>query len=432
MILDGKYIEPNSIPLNRLDTSVTTVTQSTEAHEAINTEINKIKGLTNDSTVPLQAFYNKTVNHFATKINDTSTATDPAHTIKDGTVTNAMLASGLKDVIVYTNVANNSSNPISTYKEFTAAAKVSSSSSSTTALTVAGASSSAPALTVSAGNTALINTTVSGTLNVTNSKKTTLSGALEVQGDSTVQNLTVNGNLTVAGNNTYVNQSVLNITDRQIIIAKGATDTTIASSTGTTDQPGIVIDLGGYSGSTNATNQKKTPKLIYCDDLKVSPNTGWCVVNYNDSGLIRPLATKAYVDAQISAAGSSSGGLVGAVKKAFAVGVASITASTNAGKKVEVTLPSDFDSRTTPARYIVLVQLNQQASTVVSGTSDTMAAPTTSAGEIWINKQNGKFSINLTGAVTSGTLSFGWVAISLNYSNVVSAPGTAHTLLSGV
>lgn len=416
MILDGKYIEQNSIPLDRLDTSVPTTEVYRDDMEAVNNEIGRIKNLTNDSnTVPLQAFYTKTVNHFATQINDTSTATDPAHTIRNDSITNAMLNSGLKNVIVYTNVANDSGNPITTYKEFTAAAKITS-SSSTAALTLAANSATNNALTVTTGVTNLAKTNVSGALAVTGA--TTMSSTLTVSGATTVQNLTVNGNMTIVGNTTNLNQSVLNITDRQVVIAKGAPDS-IAVSTGT-DQPGVVIDLGGYVGTTNTTNQKKTPKLIYCKDLFTpATNTGWSVVDYNNNGLIRPLATKAYVDAQITAAGNDSSGAVGTVKKAIAVGQATLAANT---KKIEVTLPTDFDSRGTYTKYVVFVQPCQE-------NNATMGAGITRLGEVWINKMANKFAINVSGAPANAVV-FSWIAISLNYSG--STWATPHTLLSGL
>ena len=279
MIIDGKFIEENSIPLNRLMGSVVVTSDYNAGNEALNTRISKIENLTMDSDMALQAFNTKANNHFSTLINDTSTATAPAHSIKAGTVTDAMLASGLKDRVVYTDQN----------RTITATDTFSGGITFTGTTTYTGAADATDILKVTKGTTTLQATKIQKTLNVTGA---TTAAGVTATGLTVNGNATITGNLTVSGTTTKVNSTDLQVSDTLISLNEGGAAPTTSS---------VIGILVGTTGITSAANSVKLARLTYKGD-------GWYVRNHsttNNAQTESKIVTEAYLTAQGYAASSN-------------------------------------------------------------------------------------------------------------------------------
>ena len=368
MITDGKFIEENSIPLDRLMSTVVTASDYNSDTEALNTRISKIENLEMDSGTALQDFNTVTNAHFATLINDESTEAAPAHSIKLDTVTDAMLNSNLKDRVVYTDQV----------RTVTANDTFSGAVSFTGSATYTGAANNTEVLKVTKGTTTLQATTVQSTLNVT--------------GASTMSSLTVNGavsvtgNLTVAGTTTTVNSTNLQVQDRIISVGQGG------SVPGSGTEAGIEVGINGY------TDIKK-PRLVYKGD-------GWYIRNHSTTSSAQTeskIVTEAYLASQGYAASSNLEATIKTTLKKY-IAMGTCLASDT------VSLPSDFATNignsANGSDYQVFVN-----PIVSTGSPTAIENKCLKVGEIQVQKlASKKFKLLISGEYASGTV-FSWVAI---------------------
>lgn len=375
MIIDGKFIEENSIPLDRLMSGVVTTSSYNDDSEALNTRISKIENLEMDGGEALQTFNTTTVNHFSTLINDESTDSAPAHSIKLDTVTDAMLYSGLKDRLVYTDQN----------RTITAADTFTGGLTFTGTSTYTGSAANTNVINVTKGNIAAQTISAAGNIAGTTMALSDTGTALTTEGSALVkQNLTVNGTLTVKGTTTTVNSSTLTITDRLITVGNGGA----VPASGT--EAGMEVGINGYSDI-------KKPRLVYKGD-------GWYVRNHSTTNAAQTeskIVTEAYLTAQgYQTTANLEAQIKTALKKYIAMGTCNVNA--------EVTLPTTFAaniaSTANTTDYYVF------ANPVLTSGS---AASTNlgQIGEIQVYKlANKKFKILTTGTTSPG-VAFSWIAI---------------------
>jgi len=379
MIIDGKFIEENSIPLDRLMSSVVTTSSYNADAEALNTRISKIENLEMDGGEALQAFNTTTVNHFSTLINDESTESAPAHSIKAGTVTDAMLATALKNKIVYTDQN----------RTITAADTFTGGLTFTGISTYTGAAANTNVINVTKGNiaaqtiSAAGKSTLSAVLATTVSVSNTGNEALVVDGGAVIK-----GGLTVRGTTTTVNSTNLSVSDQLIVVNEGGSTPSSSNITG------IVV------GPTNTSYDQtagKHARLTYKGD-------GWYVRNHSATSAPQTeskIVTEAYLAAQgYQTTSNLEDQIKTALKKYIAMGTCNVNA--------EVTLPTTFAaniaSTANTTDYYVF------ANPVLTSGS---AASTNlgQIGEIQVYKlANKKFKILTTGATSPG-VTFSWIAI---------------------
>ena len=392
MIIDGKFIEENSIPLNRLNTTVVSWSSYNSDAEALNTRIGKIENLQMASNDPLQAFNTTTVNHFATKINDTSTASAPAHTIKDGTVTDAMLATALKNKLVYTDV-NKTITATDTFTGLT---------------TFTASSTSNDILKVTKGITTLQATAVKSTLTVDGASTlksisgTTLSlsgtdTALSVSGNASIAKKLTVKDLEVTGTSTVVNSTDLQVKDMLISLNEGGSAPVAGSSV-----MGILI---GTSGITSNVNAVKLARLTYKGD-------GWYVRNHSTSNTAQTeskIVTEAYLTAQGFQTTSNLEAQIKTVMKKY-IARGSVTLAGTTGVLVDLTaskyatFAANISGGDSYDVFVTLVTPN----TGNAGT--TMSTGATSVGEIQVVKTDTKkFKIFNSG--TASSMYVHWMAV---------------------
>ena len=374
MITDGKFIEENSIPLDRLMTPVVTAGDYVADAEALNTRISKIENLEMDEGTALQDFNTVTNAHFATLINDESTESAPTHSIKLDSVTDAMLNSNLKDRVVYTDQVRT----IAANDTFSGAV------SFTGSATYTGAAANTEVLKVTKGTTTLQATTVQSTLNVT--------------GASTMSSLTVNGavsvtgNLTVTGTTTAVNSTNLNVQDRIITLNKGGT--VPAAATAATHS-GIDVDVNGYTEARRA-------RLVYKGD-------GWYIRNHSTTSSAQTeskIVTEAYLSAQGYAASSNLETTIkNTMKKYIAMGTCNVNTEVNLAS-VAATFAANIGTSANGSDYQIFVN-----PIVASGSPTAIDANCLKVGEIQVQKLASKKFKILTSGITSPGISFSWVAI---------------------
>ena len=375
MITDGKFIEENSIPLDRLMSSVVTTSTYNSDAEALNTRISKIENLQMDGGEALQAFNTTTVNHFSTLINDESTESAPTHSIKLNTVTDAMLYNGLKDRIVYTD-QNRTITATDTFTgalTFTGTSTYTGAAATTNVINVT--KGNIAAQTISAAGKSTLSAVSATTVNVNN----TGSEALVVEGGAVIK-----GELTVRGTTTTVNSSTLTVTDRLITVGNGGA----VPAAGT--EAGMEVGINGYSDI-------KKPRLVYKGD-------GWYVRNHSTTNAAQTeskIVTEAYLTAQgYQTTSNLEDQIKAALKKYIAMGTCNVNA--------EVTLPTTFAaniaSTANTTDYYVLAN-----PVVTSGSS--ASTNLGQIGEIQVYKlANKKFKILTTGATSPG-VTFSWIAI---------------------
>lgn len=371
MITDGKFIEENSIPLDRLMSTVVTASDYNSDAEALNTRISKIENLEMDSGTALQDFNTVTNAHFATLINDESTESAPTHSIKLDTVTDAMLNSNLKDKIVYTDQV----------RTITANDTFSGAVSFTGSATYTGAANNTEVLKVTKGVTSLKNTNVGGDLSVTGSS--TLAG-LTVNGA-----VSVTGNLTVAGTTTTVNSTNLQVQDRIISVGQGG------SVPGSGTEAGIEVGINGY-------NDIKKPRLVYKGD-------GWYIRNHSTTNAAQTeskIVTEAYLASQGYAASSNMEATIKTtLKKYIAMGTCNVNTEVNLAS-VASTFAANIGTSANGSDYQVFVN-----PIVASGSPTAIDANCLKVGEIQVQKLASKKFKILTSGITSPGITFSWVAI---------------------
>ena len=400
MIIDGKFIEENSIPLNRLNTTVVSWSSYNSDAEALNTRIGKIENLQMASDDPLQTFNTTTVNHFATKINDTSTASAPAHTIKDGTVTDAMLATALKNKLVYID-ANRTISATHTFTGLT---------------TFTASSTSNDILKVTKGITTLQATAIKSTLTVDGASTlksisgTTLSlsgtdTALSVSGNASIAKKLTVKDLEVTGTSTVVNSTDLQVKDMLISLNEGGSAPVAGSSV-----MGILI---GTSGITSNVSAVKLARLTYKGD-------GWYVRNHSTSNTAQTeskIVTEAYLTAQGFQTTSNLEAQIKTVMQKY-IAMGNITLAGTTGVEVDLaTKCATFAANITNGNnYDVFVTL-VTPNTGNNGT--TMSSGATGVGEIQVVKTaNKKFKIFNSG--TASSMYVHWVAINRALANIAS------------
>ena len=374
MITDGKFIEENSIPLDRLMSTVVTASDYNSDAEALNTRISKIENLEMDSGTALQDFNTVTNAHFATLINDESTESAPAHSIKLDTVTDAMLNSNLKDRVVYTDQVRT----IAANDTFSGAVSFTGSTTHT------GAADNTEVLKVAKGVTSLKNTTVGGDLNVT--------GASTLASLSVTGSVSISGGLTVAGTTTAVNSTNLNVQDRIITLNKGGT--VPAAATAATHS-GIDIDVNGYTEARRA-------RLVYKGD-------GWYIRNHSTTSSAQTeskIVTEAYLSAQGYAASSNLEATIKTtLKKYIAIGTCNVNTEVNLAS-VASTFAANIGTSANGTDYQIFVN-----PIVASGSPTAIDANCIKIGEIQVQKLASKKFKILTSGTTSPGISFSWVAI---------------------
>ena len=368
MITDGKFIEENSIPLDRLMTSVVTTSSYNDDAEALNTRISKIENLEMASGTALQDFNTVTNAHFSTLINDESTESAPAHSIKLASITDAMLASGLKDKIVYTDQV----------RTVTANDTFSGAVSFTGSATYTGAANNTEVLKVTKGVTSFKNTTVDGDLSITGSS--TLTG-LTVNGA-----VSITGNLTVAGTTTTVNSTNLQVQDRIISVGQGG------SVPGSGTEAGIEVGINGYSDI-------KKPRLVYKGD-------GWYVRNHSTTNAAQTeskIVTEAYLTSQGYAASSN---LESTIKTALQKYIAMGTCLASDTVSLPSAFAANIGNSANGSDYQVFVN-----PIVSTGSPTAIENKCLKVGEIQVQKlASKKFKLLISGEYASGTV-FSWVAI---------------------
>ena len=394
MIIDGKFIEENSIPLSRLMGSVVVTSDYNADNEALNTRISKIENLEMDSDMALQAFSTKAVNHFSTLINDTSTDTAPAHSIKAGTVTDAMLATALKDRIVYTD-QNRTITATETFNgatTFGAAATFNETVAHNKPVTFTGSATSTEILKVAKGKTVLQTVSVTG---LTDSGDASITG-----------NVTISGNLTVSGTTSTVNSTIVTVTDRLIALNKnGAVPTQSLPSGIKIAVSGINDDVTGSSGDANI----RLARLTYQNDG--ASGAGWYVRNYsttNNNTSESKIVTEAYLTAQGYAASSNlETSIKNTLKKFIARGQATLAGTTGVSVNLASTHATFAANITNGDNYDVFVTLVNPAT---GNSATTTATNLLGVGEIQVVKNGNKtFKIFNTGTAASVTVA--WMAV---------------------
>lgn len=397
MIIDGKFIEENSIPLDRLMSGVVMTSSYSEDSEALNTRISKIENLQMDGGEALQAFNTTTVNHFATLINDESTESAPTHSIKLDSVTDAMLSSGLKDRVVYTD----QNRTITAADTFTGALTFTGTS------TYTGAAATTNVINVTKGTANLQATNVNDTLNVTG--ETTLANA-------TATGLTINGNvgitgeLTVSGSFTKVNSNDLYVQDKLIVINEGGSTPSSSNITG--------IVVGPTSISYDQTANKHA-RLTYKGD-------GWYIRNHSSTSAAQTeskIVTEAYLTAQgYQTTSNLEAQIKTALQKYIAMGNVTLTGTTGVEVDLATKCATFAANITNGNNYDVFVTL-VTPNTGNNGT--TITAGATALGEVQIVKTaNKKFKIFNSGSASSGVtggLYVHWVAINRALATVASS-----------
>lgn len=390
MIIDGKFIEENSIPLDRLMTPVVTAGDYVADAEALNTRISKIENLEMDEGTALQDFNTVANAHFATLINDESTESAPAHSIKLDTVTDAMLNSNLKDRVVYTDQVRT----IAANDTFSGAVSFTGSTTHT------GAADNTEVLKVTKGVTSLKNTTVGGNLNVT--------GASTLASLSVTGSVSISGGLTVAGTTTAVNSTNLNVQDRIITLNKGGT-VPVAITAAT--HSGIDIDVNGYA-------EPRRARLVYKGD-------GWYIRNHSTTSSAQTeskIVTEAYLSSQgFQTTANLEAQIKTTMQKYIAMGNITLTGTTGVEVDLATKCATFAANITNGNNYDVFVTL-VTPNTGNNGT--TITAGATSLGEVQVVKTaNKKFKIFNSGAASSGVtggLYVHWVAINRAIATVAS------------
>lgn len=380
MIIDGKFIEENSIPLDRLMISVVTTSSYNDAAEALNTRISKIENLEMDGGEALQAFNTTTVNHFSTLINDESTESAPSHSIKLDTVTDAMLYSGLKDRLVYTD-QNRTITAADTFTgglTFTGTSTYTGAAANTNVINVT--KGNIAAQTISAAGKSTLSDVAATTVNVNN----TGNEALVVEGGAVIK-----GGLTVRGTTTTVNSTNLSVSDQLIVVNEGGNTPSSSNITG--------IVVGPTSTSDDQTAGKHA-RLTYKGD-------GWYVRNHSTTSAAPQTESKIVTEAYLTAQGyQTAANLENQIKTALKKYIAMGTCNVNAKVTLPTTFAANIASTANTTDYYVFAN-----PVLTSGSAASVNLG--QIGEIQVYKlANKEFKILTTGTTSPG-VAFSWIAI---------------------
>ena len=390
MIVDGKYIEEGSIPLNRLEVQPMTAGDAAQAHTELNNRISNIENLSAPSSSNLMHFKADMDTHVGSTI---SASAETPHIVGDNYITKAMLHSDLAGDIVYRTGSEQEITSVKHFKGVTT--QFSASSSTAAAVNVTSGKTVLQAVEAKAGTFAgaLTTTGTSSNINIAGTGSNKIAGNLEVGASEATKKLTVFGDLEVTGNvilNSVVNATTTNteITDQVILLNKGGTSAV-------------------NSGIEITCNSTYNPQLVYSGS---STGSGWAVRKAGSSNTFKQLAT---VDDITAAGGQTATQVTTAIKNAILTEVKKVilagkgttytatTATTLQGTAGRaITLPSGFASAA--GDYAVFIS--------VDGTS----APATvgNIGEIYVvNNSATKFTVYNSGSNAAAT--FTWVAINL-------------------
>lgn len=390
MIVDGKYIEEGSIPLNRLETPPMTAGDAAQAHTEMNNRISNIENLSAPGSSNLMHFKDDMDAHVGSTI---SASGETPHIVGDDYITKAMLNSTLAGDIVYRTGTAQEITSVKHFKGVTT--QFSSESPNASAINVTNGKTTLQNVEAKAGTfTGSITTTGTGSnINIAGTGSNKIAGNLEIGASGAAKKLKVFGDLEVTGNvilNSVVNATTTNteISDQVILLNKGGTSAV---------NSGIEINC----------NSTYNPQLVYSGS---STGSGWAVRKAGSSNTFKQLAT---VDDITAAGGQTAAQVATAIKNAILAEVKKVilagkgttytatTATTLQGTTGRtITLPSGFASAA--GDYAVFIS--------VDGTS----APATvgNIGEIYVvNNSATKFTVYNTGSNAAAT--FTWIAVNL-------------------
>lgn len=390
MIVDGKYIEEGSIPLNRLETPPMTAGDAAQAHTEMNNRISNIENLSAPGSSNLMHFKDDMDAHVGSTI---SASGETPHIVGDDYITKAMLNSTLAGDIVYRTGTAQEITSVKHFKGVTT--QFSSESPNASAINVTNGKTTLQNVEAKAGTFAgAITTTGTGSnINIAGTGSNKIAGNLEIGASGAAKKLKVFGDLEVTGNvilNSVVNATTTNteISDQVILLNKGGTSAV---------NSGIEINC----------NSAYNPQLVYSGS---STGSGWAVRKAGSSNTFKQLAT---VDDITAAGGQTAAQVATAIKNAILAEVKKVilagkgttytatTATTLQGTTGRtITLPSGFASAA--GDYAVFIS--------VDGTS----APATvgNIGEIYVvNNSATKFTVYNTGSNAVAT--FTWIAVNL-------------------
>lgn len=390
MIVDGKYIEEGSIPLNRLETPPMTAGDAAQAHTEMNNRISNIENLSAPGSSNLMHFKDDMDAHVGSTI---SASGETPHIVGDDYITKAMLNSTLAGDIVYRTGTAQEITSVKHFKGVTT--QFSSESPNASAINVTNGKTTLQNVEAKAGTfTGSITTTGTGSnINIAGTGSNKIAGNLEIGASGAAKKLKVFGDLEVTGNvilNSVVNATTTNteISDQVILLNKGGTSAV---------NSGIEINC----------NSTYNPQLVYSGS---STGSGWAVRKAGSSNTFKQLAT---VDDITAAGGQTAAQVAAAIKNAILAEVKKVilagkgttytatTATTLQGTTGRtITLPSGFASAA--GDYAVFISVDGTSAPVTVG----------NIGEIYVvNNSATKFTVYNTGSNAAAT--FTWIAVNL-------------------
>lgn len=390
MIVDGKYIEEGSIPLNRLEVQPMTAGDAAQAHTELNNRISNIENLSAPSNSNLMQFKADMDTHVGSTI---SASAETPHIIGDNYITKAMLNSDLAGDIVYRTGTDQEITSVKHFKGVTT--QFSANSSTAAAINVTSGKTVLQDVEAKAGTFAgaLTTTGTSSNLTIAGTGSNKIAGNLEIGASGATKKLKVFGDLEVTGNvilNSVVNATTTNteITDQVILLNKGGTSAVNA---------GIEINC----------NSTYNPQLVYSGS---STGSGWAVRKAGSSNTFKQLAT---VDDITAAGGQTATQVATAIKNAILTEVKKVIL---AGKGVNYTTTTATTLQGTAGRAITLPAgfASAAGDYAVFISVDGTSAPATvgNIGEIYVvNNSATKFTVYNSGSNAAAT--FTWVAINL-------------------